>query len=286
MKLRNILAAAALAAAAGVQAQPQYVVIENPQVDLSTVKVDKEGYYVLFDGTSLDGWRGYCKDHVPSKWNIKDGALHFDGRGPGEGGDIIFAHKFKDFLFEIEWKIAEGGNSGIFYLGKETATINNDAPKTEETKAGNVTITQTIDNRGKLNYQPIYISCPECQVLDNERHPDAKLGKDGNRMSSSLYDMIPAKPQNAKPAGQWNKVRVRVKDGHVQHFQNNVEVLSYDLWTPAWTALLQDSKFSEKSWPTAFDLLNNCGGPERKGFIGMQDHGDNVWYRNIKVKEL
>ena len=107
MKLRNILAAAALAAAAGVQAQPQYVVIENPQVDLSTLKVDKEGYYVLFDGSSLDGWRGYCKDHIPSKWNIKDGALHFDGRGRGEGGDIIFAHKFKDFVFEIEWKIAE-----------------------------------------------------------------------------------------------------------------------------------------------------------------------------------
>ena len=130
MKLRNILAAAALAAAAGVQAQPQYVVIENPQVDLSTLKVDKDGYYVLFDGSSLNGWRGYCKDHVPSKWNIKDGSLHFNGRGPGEGGDIIFAHKFKNFEFEIEWKIAEGGNSGIFYLGKETATINNDEPKT------------------------------------------------------------------------------------------------------------------------------------------------------------
>ena len=206
MKLRNILAAAALVAAAGVQAQPQYVVIENPQVDLSTLKVDKDGYYVLFDGTSLDGWRGYCKDHIPGKWNIQDGTLHFNGRGPGEGGDIIFAHKFKNFEFEIEWKICEGGNSGIFYLGKETATINTDEPKTEETKAGNMTITQTIDNRGKLNYQPIYISCPECQVLDNERHPDAKLGATlGIRQSTSLYDMIVAKPQNANPAGQWTR---------------------------------------------------------------------------------
>ena len=79
MKLRNILAAAALVAAAGVQAQPQYVVIENPQVDLSTLKVDKDGYYVLFDGSSLDGWRGYCKNHIPSKWNIKDGFEIHDG---------------------------------------------------------------------------------------------------------------------------------------------------------------------------------------------------------------
>ena len=165
MKLRNILAATALTVAAGVQAQPQYVVIENPQVDLSTLKVDKDGYYVLFDGSSLNGWRGYCKDHVPSKWNIKDGSLHFDGRtSNGEGGDIIFAHKFKNFEFEIEWKICEGGNSGIFYLGKETATINTDEPKTEETKAGNVTITQTIDNRGKLNYQPIYLVQPLASV--------------------------------------------------------------------------------------------------------------------------
>ena len=98
--------------------------------------------------------------------------------------------------------------------------------------------------------------------------------------------MIPAKPQNAKPAGQWNKVRIRVKDGHVQHFQNGVEVLSYDLWTPQWTELLQNSKFSEKNWPVAFDLLNECGGPEHKGLIGMQDHGDDVWYRNIRVKIL
>ena len=269
MKLRHIIAAAALSAAAGVQAQPQYVVIENPQVDLSTLKVDKEGYYVLFDGSSLDGWRGYCKDHIPSKWNIQDGALHFNGRGPGEGGDIIFAHKFKDFLFEIEWKIAEGGNSGIFYLGKETATINNDEPKTEETKAGNVTITQTIDNRGKLN----------------ERHPDAKLGATlGIRQSTSLYDMIVAKPQNANPAGQWNKVKIVVKDGKVTHYQNGVKVLSYTLADKSWVDLVQTSKFSQKNWPLAFEIMKDCG--KDPGYFGMQDHGDEVWYRNIRVKVL
>jgi hypothetical protein len=286
MKLKNILAATTLALAASTYAQPQYLTIENPQIDLNKLKVDKEGYYVLFDGTSLDGWRGYCKNYIPSKWNIKDGSLHFDGRtSNGEGGDIIFAHKFKNFVFEIEWKISEGGNSGIFYLGKETATINNDAPKTKETKADNLTITQTIDNRGKLNYQPIYISCPECQVLDNERHPDAKLGKTlGIRQSTSLYDMIIAKPQNANPAGQWNKVKIVAKNGKVTHYQNGVKVLSYTLGDSSWVDLLQTSKFSEKNWPLAFEIMKDCG--KDAGYFGMQDHGDEVWYRNIRVKVL
>lgn len=237
---------------------------QGPELwDRHELPIDKKGFITIFDGKTFAGWRGYAKNYMPSKWKIQDGAIFLDSKAQGEGGDIIFAHQFgPDFEFEMEWKIAEGGNSGIFYLAREVA------------------------NAEGTGVEPIYISAPECQVLDNERHPDAKLGKDGNRMSSSLYDMIPAKPQNAKPAGQWNKVRIRVKNGHVQHFQNGVEVLSYDLWTPEWTKLLQDSKFSEKAWPVAFDLLNNCGGPEHKGFIGMQDHGDNVWFRNIKVKEL
>ena len=237
---------------------------QGPELwDRHELPVDKKGFITIFDGKTFAGWRGYAKSYMPNKWKVEDGCIHLDSKAKGEGGDIIFAHQFgPNFEFEMEWKIAEGGNSGIFYFGREVA------------------------NKERTGVEPIYISAPECQVLDNERHPDAKLGKDNNRQSSSLYDMIPAKPQNAKPAGQWNKVRICVKDGHVQHFQNDVEVLSYDLWTPEWTALLQDSKFSEKAWPTAFDLLNNCGGPERKGFIGMQDHGDDVWFRNIKVKEL
>jgi hypothetical protein len=98
--------------------------------------------------------------------------------------------------------------------------------------------------------------------------------------------MIPAKPQNANPWGQWNKVKIVVKDGRVEHWQNDVLVLSYELWTPEWTQMLQQSKFSEKAWPAAFQLLNNCGGDKHEGLIGMQDHGDEVWYRNIRVKVL
>ena len=222
---------------------------------------------VLFDGSSLEGWRGYGKDHVPARWSIEDGCLKFSGSGggeaqTGEGGDLIYAaQKFKNFELELEWKVSKGGNSGIFYLAQEI--------KKEDG-----------------SYEPIYISAPECQVLDNENHPDAKLGVDGNRQSSSLYDMIPAKPQNSKPAGEWNKVKIMVYKGTVVHFQNDVAVGEYHLWTPQWTEMLQASKFSEEKWPVAFNLLNNCGGENHEGYIGFQDHGDDVWFRNIKVKVL
>lgn len=268
MKLKTILAATAMVAAINSQAQQgiKYFIANNPEIDLSELTVDKDGYYELFNGTSTKGWRGYGKDHLPSKWNIKDGALHFNGRGDGEGGDIIFAHQFQNFIFEVEWKISEGGNSGIFYLGKESATVNGE---------------------GKINYEPIYISCPECQVLDNERHPDAKLGATlGIRQSTSLYDMIVATPQNANPAGEWNKVKITVKNGKVTHYQNGVKVLSYKLWGQEWIDLLQTSKFSEKNWPIAFEMLKNCGGEGKKGYFGFQDHGDEVWYRNVRVKVL
>ena len=252
-------------------ATPEYTVVNNPTVDLSSFPKDKDGYITIFDGKTFNGWRGYGKDAVPTKWTIDNGAIKFNGSGGGEaqektGGDIIFAHKFKNFELELEWKVSKGGNSGIFYLAQEIQTKD---PKT-----------------GELRMEPIYISSPEYQVLDNENHPDAKMGKDNNRQSASLYDMIPAKPQNGKPFGQWNKVKIMVYKGTVVHGQNGENVVEYHLWTPQWTEMLQASKFSQEKWPLAFELLNNCGGPEREGYIGFQDHGDDVWFRNIKVKIL
>ncbi|GAB6395034.1 MAG: glycosyl hydrolase [Bacteroidales bacterium] len=237
-----------------------YTLVNYPQVDnWDSAPKDKDGYVSLFDGATFTGWRGYLKDKVPGRWIIEDGAIRLNGSGGGEaqeqdGGDIIFAKKFKNFELSIDWKVARGSNSGIFYLGQE------------------------------VKGQPLYVSAPESQVLDNDNHPDAQLGVDGNRKSSSLYDMIPANPQNAKPAGEWNNTTITVYKGTVIHKQNGKVVLEYHLWTPQWTELLQKSKFSQDKWPIAFALLNNVGGNAREGYIGLQDHGDDVWFRNIKVK--
>ena len=98
--------------------------------------------------------------------------------------------------------------------------------------------------------------------------------------------MIPAKPQNSKPHGEWNKVKILCNKGTDVHYQNDEPVVEYHLWTPQWTEMLQASKFSEEKWPVAFNLLNNCGGENHEGYIGLQDHGDDVWFRNIKVTIL
>ncbi len=223
---------------------------------------EEEGWTTIFDGKTFDGWRGYNKDTVPAAWTIEDGAIKINGSGAGEagarnGGDLIYAAKqFGNFELELEWKVDKGSNSGIFYLAQEI-------PET-----------------------PIYYSSPEYQILDNENHPDAKLGVDGNRMSASLYDMIPAKPQNSKPYGEWNTTKIMIYKGTVVHYQNGEAVLEYHLWTPEWKELLDKSKFSQEKNAKAYDLLMNCGGDAKQGYIGLQDHGDNVWYRNIRVKEL
>jgi len=243
---------------------PEYTILEKTQYDLSKFAMDKNGFYILFDGETLNGWRGYNRDDVPTRWTVDEAekAIKFSGTGQGESqrgqgrGDLVFGRKFKNFELSIDWKVSRAGNSGIFYLAQE------------------------------IKGHPIYISAPESQVLDNENHPDARATANGNRKSSSLYDMIPAVRQNAKPFGEWNNTTIIIHKGNVYHFQNGVKVLDYNLWTDKWTEMLQNCKFSQAKWPLAFELLNNCGGPNREGYIGLQDHGDDVWFKNIKIKIL
>ena len=225
---------------------------EVAQPNTLTQSEKEDGWVLLFNGKTSEGWRGYKKDHFPSAWEVVDGTIHMTGSGRGEagdkeGGDIIYDKQFQNFTISLEWKISEGGNSGIFYLGEE-----------------------------EQDY--IWKTAPEMQVLDNEKHPDAKMGKDGNRQAGSLYDLIPAKPQNAKPVGEWNKVEIIVYKGTVVHKQNGETVVEYHLWTPEWNELVAGSKFPglNKEWA---DVAS-------KGYFGLQDHGDDVWFRNIKVKEM
>ncbi len=215
---------------------------------------EAEVWTFLFDGSTTQGWRSYNKATFPEQgWEIVDGTLHCIGSGRGEagggGGDILYDKKFSNFHLKLEWKISEGGNSGIFYLAQESP---------------------------ELDY--IWKSAPEMQVLDNDRHPDAEAGKDGNRKAGSLYDLIPAVPQNAKPAGEWNSAEIKVYKGSVWHIQNGETVLEYHLWTPEWNTLVAGSKFP--------GLNPNWANVAGEGYIGVQDHGDDVWYRNIQIREL
>lgn len=258
---KNAEASADASANVAQTAVPEYKLMEFPAADLSTFPKDQDGWITLFDGKTFNGWRGYDRADMPSQWIIDDGAIRIKASGKGEagaddGGDILFNHKFKNYELELEWKVGKGSNSGILYMIQE------------------------------VEGQPSYISAPEYQVLDNENHPDAKLGVDGNRQSASLYDMIPAKPQNAKPVGEWNKAKIMCYKGTVVHYQNDQPVVEYHLWTPQWKEMLDKSKFSKEKWPLAYELLLNCGGANKEGFIGLQDHGDDVWYRNIKIKPL
>ncbi len=224
--------------------------VQEEQINKLTQQEIDDGWLLLFDGETSTGWRGYNKENFPDAgWEIVDGTIHCIGSGRGEaghGGDIITEKIYKNFELKLEWKISEGGNSGIFYMGKEKKD------------------------------QPIWQSAPEMQILDNERHPDAKKGKDGNRQAGALYDLIPAKPQNSKHAGEWNKIKIYVNEGLVEHWQNGETVLEYHLWTLDWKNMVKESKFSV--YPDF--------GEYQEGHIGLQDHGNDVWFRNIKMKEL
>lgn len=203
-----------------------------------TAEEQREGFTPLFNGVTLAGWRGYKQEHPPAGWMAEGGEIV---RTTG-GGDLITEQQFTDFELRLEWKISTGGNSGIFYRGSE-------------------------------EYDAIYWSAPEMQVLDDAVHADGQ-----NRLTSagSDYGLYPAPAGVVKPAGEWNAVRLIVRGNHVEHWLNGQKVVEYELGSPDWTAKVAASKFKE--WPDY--------GKMTRGHIGLQDHGDRVWYRNIRIKML
>jgi hypothetical protein len=164
------------------------------------------GWRLLFDGKTTAGWRGWKMDTMPSGWKAVDGAL----TRVRPAADIITTDKFRDFELSLEWKIAQNGNSGIFYRGSE-------------------------------DDEAIYWSAPEMQVLDDAGHPD---GRSRLTAAGSDYGLYPAPAGVVRPAGQWNQVRLVVRGQHVEHWLNGVKVVNYELGSPDWEAKVRASKFA------------------------------------------
>jgi Domain of Unknown Function (DUF1080) len=209
------------------------------------------GWKLLFDGKTTQGWRGFRREKFPDEgWAIGDDAIkHVAGNGEQSknGGDIITVGQYGNFELQLEWRISPGGNSGIKYLVSEDMV--------------------------KSGYSGLGF---EMQVLDDDKHPDAKMGKDGNRTAGALYDLIAPQNKVLRPVGQWNQVRLIVQGDHVEHWLNGSKVVEYELGSPRLKALIAESKY--KNIPGF--------GEVRKGHILLQDHGHEVWFRNIKIRAL
>ena len=196
-------------------------------------------WIVLFDGEKVNGLRGYKQKGLPDSWVIVDGTMKTI---PGHGVDLISENVYKNFELELEWKVPKGGNSGIFYFA------------TEEGKH-------------------IYESAPEMQVLDNIAHRD---GLRDVTTAGSLYDLIAPIKNVVKTVGEFNQVRIKVEDNHVEHWLNGIKILEYEYQSEHMKALIAKSKF--KTMPLFAKASS--------GHIGLQgDHGE-IWYRNIRIRKL
>ncbi len=236
----------------------KYRTPENPEVtqinqiaNTISEREAAEGWKLLWDGKTTEGWRGAKLDGFPDKgWSIENGILKVhksDGGESTNGGDIVTTRPYKNFMLKVDFRITEGANSGIKYF------------------------VDTSLNKGEGSA----IGC-EYQILDDKRHPDAKMGVNGNRTLGSLYDLIPAPADKPFRNGFFNTAMVVVEGNHVEHWLNGVKLLEYERNNEEWNRLVQTSKY--KDWP-------NFGNAE-EGLILLQDHGDEVWFQNIKIKEL
>jgi hypothetical protein len=210
------------------------------QLPTLTKKEIKQGWVLLFDGKTSAGWKNYKGNPFPEKgWVIENGVLSVDPAG--KGGDIITEEQFSDFELSLEFRISKGANSGIKYFILPGSNLG-----------------------------------MEYQILDDDVHPDAKLGKDGNRLQGGLYDVIPPKGKKDKPVGEWNHARIISKGNHVEHWLNGKKVVEFERGSAAFLAYKAQSKFKD----------NATWGTPKQAPILLQDHGDVVSFRNIKIRKL
>lgn len=225
----------------------EYTVKDNALSDAER----KTGWKLLWDGKTTEGWRGAKLTSFPEKgWVIENGILKVLGSTGGEsinGGDIVTTKKYKNFELSVNFMITDGANSGIKYF------------------------VDTETNKGEGSS----IGC-EYQILDDKTHPDAKLGVNGNRTLGSLYDLIPAPESKPFRKGFFNTARIVVKGNKVEHYLNDVKIVEYERGTQMWRALVACSKFAK--WPNY--------GEAAEGHILLQDHGNEVSFKNIKIREL
>ena len=239
-------------AAAAATATPAPVVeSEPPAMPVLTEDEKAAGWQLLFDGKSTSGWRSVKGDSFPARgWAVKGGWLVHEKNEKGfKAGDIVTVEEFDNFELKLDFRLTPKGNSGIKYLV-------NEALKPENKKEG-------------ISF--------EFQILDDELHPDAKKGKNGNRTCGSLYDLIPAAADKVvHPVGKWNEAHLVVDGNNVEHRLNGKTVVSFVRGSPELKAIIADSKFKEI--PTF--------GEAPRGRILLQDHNDEIAFRNIKIRKL
>lgn len=199
-----------------------------------------EEWRVLFDGTSLSGWRGFGLESVPECWQIEDGVIAWTSAETC--GDLMTTEQFANFELALEWKVSPGGNSGIFFH-----------------------VTEDHDRSWQTG--------PEMQVLDDELHPD---GQKPETSAGSNYALHAPSAVVVRPVGEWNEVRLLVDGPHVEHWLNGTKIVDYELWSDDWEARVAASKFA---------AMPDYGRPT-SGHIVLQHHGDEVWFRDIRVREL
>ena len=248
-----------------------------------TAEEKKSGWRLLFDGRSLKGWIDPAKQDVPGNaWAIEGGALK-TVRNPKVREDLLTAATFADFELAFDWKVAEGGNTGVKYRIQDTIFIDETRHQTKkfEEIVGGEYATHPSNRKTLKPGAPnqVYVVGYEMQLIDNLRHPDAK--RDARHTTGALYSMIaPRKTDAARPAGEWNSSRIVARGQHFEHWINGVMVLDGNLDSEAVAA------GAAKRWGPAPQVREMLTHPKPVGRLGLQHHEDEAWFKNVKVRKL